>query len=249
MASSAFSQWRQRHNLFDDKSRYLDRFGLVLTLTVLLLALLSLLDIFGQYRHPGTLWGGLLLEIVSAGLLLVALMASGTRRGWLRFFAIFSIVVIVIDLSQILYFVTHTESSAENNEVLHRTPPVAPAIFSFLMFVAVLLRVFRHKEVQLATLLGSLTAFLMIPMTFFYVFLMVDVVAGPFFPHYEPSQDFMYFSLTNVTTVGSELVPATESGPTPHLNIRPCRPTVPDHVRRHDRRADVVATQLQPGAS
>ena len=64
-------------------------------------------------------------------------------------------------------------------------------------------RLLHHRTVTTGTLLGAISAFLLIPIAFCYAFLSIGPLQGtPFFGHAEPSTSFMYFSLSTVTTVG-----------------------------------------------
>jgi hypothetical protein len=87
-------------------------------------------------------------------------------------------------------------------------------VLSLLSFVFVIHRLLRHRRVTSSTLLGAITAYLFIPLTFYYAFLVVDgLTNAPFFGSPRPGPDFMFFSLTTVTTLGyGDLVPAIDLG-------------------------------------
>ena len=64
-------------------------------------------------------------------------------------------------------------------------------------------RLLQHRTVTTGTLLGAVSAFLLLPNAFTYAFLTVGTLQGtPFFGQAEPTTSFMYFSLSTITTVG-----------------------------------------------
>ena len=70
------------------------------------------------------------------------------------------------------------------------------------------------SEVTTRTLQGAISAYLLIPVAFQFVFHTVDaLLPGGFFGSPKPPTAFMYFSLTTVTTVGyGDLAPASDVG-------------------------------------
>lgn len=88
-----------------------------------------------------------------------------------------------------------------------------PVIYAVLTFFVVLRRILRHRHVTRATLFGAISAYLLIPIMFFSLFLVVDVLGSEqFFGRQVSQPSYMYFSLANVSTLGSDLHPATDLG-------------------------------------
>ena len=87
-------------------------------------------------------------------------------------------------------------------------------VFPVLAPVVVVRRLLHHHDVTRRTLEGAISAYLLIPVAFQFIFLTVDdLVPGGFFGSPKPPMAFMYFSLTTVTTVGyGDLAPASDVG-------------------------------------
>jgi len=86
------------------------------------------------------------------------------------------------------------------------------AVLSLFAPVVVVRRLLRHQDVTTRTLQGAISAYLLIPVAFQFVFLSVDeLLPGGFFGSPKPPMAFMYFSLTTITTVGyGDLAPAAD---------------------------------------
>ncbi len=80
--------------------------------------------------------------------------------------------------------------------------------------IVVMRRVAQHKEVTTETLLGAICAYLLIALTFSYLFVGLDSwFTAPFFGTEEPSTAFPYFSLVTIATLGyGDLAPDTDIG-------------------------------------
>ena len=95
------------------------------------------------------------------------------------------------------------------------TRPTLIWIFiSLLLPVIVVRRILTHRSVGLSTLLGAISAYLLIAFTFTFAFLTVDGYGSSnFFGDREPTTSYMYFSLTTMTTTGfGDLTAATNLG-------------------------------------
>ena len=69
--------------------------------------------------------------------------------------------------------------------------------------VAVVRRVLLHKKTTIQTLIGAVTAYLLMAVAFTLIFLSLDGTQGSFFFGAEqPTTSFMYFSLVTITTTG-----------------------------------------------
>jgi hypothetical protein len=197
--------WRP---VFDDKSRYLDRYGRLLVITILTIVLLALVDLSKLEEDPVARVGSALAFILVGTMLLLALRASGLSRRWQRV----ADVVVWITVGALL-FITLTSAFV----VLPVQVSPAPLFIVMLALVAppvVVRRLIQHHEVTRATLLGAICGYLLIPVAFFFAFLACNNAAtGPFFAQPEPTPSYMYFSLTTLTTVGyGDLTATTNFG-------------------------------------
>ena len=182
---------------FDDKSAGLDRFGLVLALTTLSVIVLALVDIDGQV-HTTSQDIGAIASAVLVGLTLVtALRASGlSRRRQLLIDA--GVLMVVLGYGVSLLWDKTPEGQA------------SPAVFGLLVVLSciaplvIVLRLARHREITIATIMGAIAAYLLIAVAYFYLFRTVGDLEGHFFAtaQTQPSSSYMYFSLTTITTVG-----------------------------------------------
>ena len=182
---------------FDDKSAGLDRFGLVLAMTSLSVIVLALVDIDGDV-HTTTQDVGAIASAVLVGLTLVtALRASGLSRRRQLFI---DAGVLMVVLSYAITLLGDKTAEGQAN----------PAVFTLLVVlsciapVVIVLRLVRHREITIATVMGSVAAYLLIAVAFFYLFRTVGGHEADFFAtaQRQPSSSYMYFSLTTITTVG-----------------------------------------------
>jgi ion channel len=192
---------------FDDRSSHVDRFGALLALTAFTLVTLSLTGL----GRPGGGFAGLvgtaLTSVIVGATLLLALRASGVARAWrlaadvlVGFMVAFALVGVTLALA----------IPGANVEVT--IDPDLWVVLSLLAPVVVVRRLLQHKEVTSRTLQGAISAYLLIPVAFQFVFHTVDaLLPGGFFGSPKPSTAFMYFSLTTITTVGyGDLAPAAD---------------------------------------
>ncbi|MDI1289540.1 MAG: hypothetical protein PSX37_06270 [bacterium] len=183
---------------FDDQSRYLDRFGLLLIVTIASVSILSLVDMSPRADSAVSRWLETLASLLVGTALLLALRASGVARRWQHVADV--IVAVMVGFLLIVAIVT-TFSPGE-----HDGPAAAPILVVILSIVAplvVMRRLLKHREVRRATLMGAVSAYLLIPIAYFYVYLVLNTVeATPFFGNAEPTTSFMYFSLGNISTAG-----------------------------------------------
>ncbi len=198
---------QKRHLLFDDRSRYLDRFGLVLALTALAIVSLALIDLSASV---GDLVGGVAsvaTSVLVGVTLLLALRASGLRLKWRRVADVLVALFITIIVVQITYGLA-TDTALFGREA---TRPLTLLILSALAPLVVVRRLLQHRTVTTGTLLGAISAFLLMTIAFCYAFLSIEELqATPFFGQAQPTTSFMYFSLSTITTVGyGDLTPIT----------------------------------------
>jgi len=200
---------RPRLRFFDDRSPHVDRFGALLTLTAFTLVTLSLTGL----GRPGGGFAGLvgtaLTTVIVGATLLLALRASGVARAWrlaadalVGFMVIFALVGVVLSLV------------IPGASVEVTIDPDLWVVLSLLAPVVIVRRLLHHREVTNRTLQGAISAYLLIPVAFQFIFHTVDaLLPGGFFGSPKPPTAFMYFSLSTVTTVGyGDLAPASDLG-------------------------------------
>jgi Ion channel len=192
---------------FDDRSPHVDRFGALLALTGFTLVTLSLTGL----GRPGGGFAGLvgtaLTSVIVGATLLLALRASGVARPWrlaadvlVGFMVAFALVGVTLALA------------IPGADVEVTIDPDLWVVLSLLAPVVVVRRLLQHKEVTSRTLQGAISAYLLIPVAFQFVFHTVDaLLPDGFFGSPKPPTAFMYFSLTTITTVGyGDLAPAAD---------------------------------------
>ena len=188
--------------LFDDRSKYLDRFGLLLAVTAASVAALSLVDLSAPPGDLDTELGELAATALVGATFLLALRASGVTRLWRRYADVFIGAIVVVSVV-VLVVSQASETPRSLIGPLVTSRPLVLVILSVLAPVVVVRRLFRHRRVTKSTLLAAISAYLLLPLAFYYVFLAVDAhQATPFFGRPEPTTSFMYFSLTTLTTLG-----------------------------------------------
>lgn len=200
------------HALFepDPASRYLDRFGWLLTLTYLTIAAQMLVDFDARLAAIGQEVGVTLAQAVATAMLLLAVRACGVRRSWRTGITVFALLG--LGARVLLLLIQAVTGTPETQQPV--AAPWGAAVLMLLTFGFVVYRLSRHRQVTSATLLGAITAYLLIPLVFYYVFIILDDVQAPrFFGSLQPAPEFMYFSLTTVTTLGyGDPSPVTDLG-------------------------------------
>ncbi len=151
--------------------------------------------------------GTALTTVIVGTTLLLALRASGVARAWrlaadvlVGFMMAFALVGVALSLA--------------GADVEVTIDPDLWVVLSLLAPVVIVRRLLQHEEVTARTLQGAISAYLLIPVAFQFVFHTVDaLLPGGFFGSPKPPTAFMYFSLTTVTTVGyGDLAPASDVG-------------------------------------
>ncbi len=187
------------HLLFDDQTGYLDRFGLVLALTALAIVALALVDLSAPAGDLVAGVGSIATSALVGATLLLAMRASGLRLMWRRVADVLVALVLIIIIAQIV----HGLFSETPLFATEGTRPLSLLILSALAPLLVMRRLLQHRTVTGGTLFGAVSAFLLLPIAFCYAFLTIDELQGtPFFGQVQPTTSFMYFSLSNITTVG-----------------------------------------------
>jgi hypothetical protein len=199
MAKGRFMVRRpQRRPIFDDKSRLLDRFGLLLVVTVSSLVILSLVDIGPRVSATAGRWESALASLLVGATLLLALRASGLARRWQR---IADVIVIVVVGS--IGFLAAVATLSDITPAPTTAAPPLVVLLALAAPLAVVRRLVQHREVKRGTLLGAISGYLLLPIAFFYLFLSSATWTNlPFFGAPQPTTSYMYFSLTTITTTG-----------------------------------------------
>lgn len=185
---------------FDDQSPHLDRFGWVLFLSVISIIALALVDQTGSSERIIAAAASVATTVLVGVTFMLAMRASGVARRWQRTAdAVVGLVLVVL----VFYVVADLVTTMPAAKVRDSSHPVLLLILAALAPLVVIRRLLHHRNVTTGTLLGAISAFLLIPIAFCYAFLTIGPLQGtPYFGHVEPSTSFMYFSLSTVTTVG-----------------------------------------------
>lgn len=194
------SEDRVREPGTEGDSRYLDRFGLLLSVTVASVVMLSLVDVDRPLGEVAAQVGPVVTTILVGATLLLALRASGvSRRWWLA-----GVVVVALILaSNLMLSLVQALSDVPTNRYSATAPPAALVVLAALAPAIVVRRLLQHRSVTTGTLQGAIAAYLLIPVAYFYLFQAVDTYQlTPFFGQPESSPAFMYFSLSTLTTLG-----------------------------------------------
>ncbi len=199
---------RRRPTLFDDKSRFVDHFGTLLMLVMLTVVILMLVDLNEPQTQLKARLGSVIASSLVAVTLLLAFRAAGLAHRWQRL----ADIIVTVGVATLL-FITIGSSIID----LPYKPTPAPGLMVFFAAVAPLVivrRLIQHRVVTRGTLLGAVSAYLLIPVTFYFLFLSSGGVGSvPFFGTAQPTTTFMYFSLTTVTTTGyGDFTAATSLG-------------------------------------
>lgn len=190
----------RRWRLFDDAERYVDRFGLLLSISALAVVTMSLVDLKRGFQNWQAEIGTILVSIFVGATLLLAIRASGVAR---RFRVIADVLVSLGVLATILVVLVESLSTDSTTGASFATPSVTWIVLSIGAPVVVVRRLIHHERATGKTLLGAVSAYLLIAMAFNFAYLALDAHAStPFFGVDEPSTSFMYFSLVTITTLG-----------------------------------------------
>jgi hypothetical protein len=192
--------------LFDNHSKHLDRFGVLLGLTYLTIALASLVNQRDALIPGAQLFGNYAYALLSAVMVLAAGRACGLGRRPQRALDIFLVAVVVLHT---LLVTLETFTGVGADRMADKGPAaqafiwVSPLLLTVLAFFLVMHRVLHHVVVSTGTLLGVITAYLLLALLFYYLFLIADVLPSErFFGVELPTSDFMFFSLSTITTLG-----------------------------------------------
>jgi hypothetical protein len=199
----------RRRPIFDDRSRLLDRFGLLLAVTAGSIVILSLVDIGPRASGASSRWETTLASVLVGVTLLLALRASGLTRRLQRV----ADLVVLITVSSV-GFLAIVSTFTDVVPAPTTAAPILVVVLAIVAPMAIIRRLVQHREVTRGTLLGAISGYLLLPIAFFYVFIATTTAAqAPFFGEAQPTTSYMYFSLTTITTTGyGDLTAASEFG-------------------------------------
>jgi hypothetical protein len=185
--------------LFTDDTRSLDRFGLLLLLTVASVTVASLVNVDETSTGLGAFWR--IMVSVTIGLtLIVAVGAAGVAR---RPRMIIDAVAVAGAALAVLTVLGEQFFSSPTTGDFAFARGVVWFLITAMTPIFVARRIAVHDRVTRQTLFGALAAFLLIAIAFNYGMLVVDAFGpNPYFGQPEPSTSFMYFSLVTITTLG-----------------------------------------------
>jgi hypothetical protein len=171
-----------------ERTRVEGRFGMVL--------LLLIIAVFFSISAPNEPWVLLMTTLVLAASLSIAMLASGAQpkvvRAWL--------VVVALGIGASIFIATTQETRAANGYLALTTLLLALATMG-----AISRRLWRNAEISVLTLLGALCIYVLLGMSFAFVFEAVgNLGSQPFFASQEDGtrSDYMYFSFITMATVG-----------------------------------------------
>lgn len=197
--------------LFSDDGKHLDRFGLVLGLSVLSASILMLVDIDDPTSSAWSELGWLAVTFIVGLTLTVTLRTSGVAR---RPRIVGDIIVWLTVGSVVLVAVVDRFVDFGSDALSMGTPSPTWALLALLAPALVLRRVMMQRVVTTDTLRGAIAVYLLIAVAFNYAFLSLHGLTGDlFFEVPQSTTAFMYFSLATITTVGyGDLSAVTELG-------------------------------------
>jgi hypothetical protein len=169
-----------------ERFRSKDSYGIVLILILLtLLATATIAD---------SRWGRLVALFVQGGTLLFAQWTSAVRGRILRLTAI----LLALGLASAVV------STAPLGNDLSKVGAIVGAVLAASTIVIIGRRLGIHPSVSGSTILGAVCIYLLVGLTFAYVFAVLGLFDPPFFVQKAELQsiDLLYYSLVTLTTVG-----------------------------------------------
>jgi hypothetical protein len=177
-------------------ARVANAFGLVLLLVIVIYVLASV--------TPYTGWGGVLLAAVTGTCAVVALVSAGARGVTVRGAIVLSGAAVV----------AAGASALTGGTTLAGIAALVEALLLAVAAARVLGSVLAEHEVGFRTILGAISVYVILGLLFTFVYAAVDKLqSGSFFGVPTQTGDFLFFSITTLTTTGyGNLVPADQPG-------------------------------------
>ena len=147
------SSKQKKDVIFDDSSPYVDRFGLLLVVTVASVVLLSLVDVDRATDEATAAIGSMVTTVFVGVTLLLALRASGVSRRWWRLAALLLTILIVTYAVFVIAIVTGATAATR---VSVTAPPALLIVLAALAPIIVVRRLVHHREISRGTLLGAI---------------------------------------------------------------------------------------------
>jgi hypothetical protein len=187
--------WR----LFDDDPRLLDRFGPLFVITWAAVVTLGLVDLSTEESDLAAHLGTAMVTLFVSVTLLLALRSSGVGLRYRRVAAVLIGLGVVATVGAIVLDLLGRGAASDTSF----QPPLMWVILSVIAPVAVVRRVLLHRRTTVQTLIGAVTAYLLMAVAFTLIYVWLNEnLGGPFFGSEQPSTSFMYFSLVTITTTG-----------------------------------------------
>ncbi len=167
-----------------------------------LLLALVLTDVLLAFILPVGVWGTLISTPLVAVTLVIGLITAGAPRRVTRIALAAGACITLFAVFEAVFDTTRFQGAGFFllAAMLVATPPL------------ILRRIFMERQVTLRLLFGAVSIYVLIGLTFAYVFVGVHRATGSFFAQagsHSPA-DFVYFSFITMTTVGyGDLTPAT----------------------------------------
>ena len=167
----------------------LDRFGLVLVLVLITIAVQGLVDV------TGSLLAQLFAHAISGLALIAAVRASGARRRWRHAVYVLVAAVVVVSVATLSWHRADGSSAVP--------PETTWLLAAALTPVLIARRVLQHTVVTIQTIMGSVAAYLQLAVAYAFLFQTIDAyTTAPFFGEPVSTTTYMYFSLVTISTVG-----------------------------------------------
>ncbi|MBK9180414.1 MAG: hypothetical protein IPM45_12805 [Acidimicrobiales bacterium] len=186
---------RRRRREFAERFARGDSYGLLLVAVLATYVLLAVL--------PATAWSRVLITAGFCTVLLLALHTSRWRGRGTRVLQVIALAAVANSVVQAIIGYPHADTITYLTVLLMMVAPVA-----------VLRSISRHQQVGLETVLGGISVYVLLGVSFAAIYLAVDSISGGFFAQASENRvSFLYFSFITMTTVGyGDLTPGTEVG-------------------------------------
>jgi len=176
--------------------RIANAFGMVFVLVVATYIVGSLVSYSG--------WGGVVLLALTGACATVALATAGTAVGRVRVAAGLAATAVVLGIV----------GAAAGGQAPWGVAALIQALLLVIAAFKVLGAVLGEREVGFRTILGAISVYVILGLLFTFVYAGLDrFQAGQFFGQPIQTGDFLFFSITTLTTTGyGNLVPAAQPG-------------------------------------